>query len=301
MPINELEGHPFLNYLAEDNQIVRDDYNGLIIGSFPVYSCTNTLDNFLQVQEQRFDPDNVTMRFFYCSNRSNFWKYISDAWGEPNPVSTLPDDQVENRHTLARQRTVAFLQEKRLLITDVLKQTNRNGQDDEDSNLWITDNVDEFILNNLSLNESIIQLLHDHPTIENLYFTATGLNGKSPFGWFRRIFNNEVIILNENIIDNRRWSLTCSINRRRYKVFMLPTPKPRGIHFTDDRRTQMFVNYLQDQDNEFYDQIANIPMAQRTRQQKNTLENYRNSFLIECYRQAFVLNNLNFTGQVAHL
>lgn len=300
MPINELEGHPFLNYLNEENQIIKDDYSGLVIGSFPVYSCTNTLDNLLQIQEQRFDPENVTMRFFYCSKRSNFWKYISEAHEEANPVSPLPEDEVENRHTLARQRTVAFLQERKLLITDVLKQTNRNRLGDEDSNLWITDNVDEFILNNLSLNESIIQLLNDHPTIQNLYFTATGLNGKSPFGWFRQIFNNEIIIHHQNIIDNRRWSLTCTIHDRQYNVFMLPTPKPRGIHFTDDRRTQMFVNYLEGQDNEFYNQIVNIPMAQRTQQEENTLKNYRNAFLVACYRQAFVFNNLNFTGQVVN-
>jgi len=104
--------------------------------------------------------------------------------------------------------------------------------------LWITNNVDEFILNNLSLNESIIQLLQKHQTIENLYFTATGLNGKNPFGWFRQIFNNEIIIHQQNIIDKRRWSLTCTIHNRQYNVFMLPTPKPRGIHFTDNQRSQ---------------------------------------------------------------
>lgn len=298
MPTNELEGHPFLNYLNEENQIICNDYTGLIIGSFPVYSCTNTLDNLLQVQQERFDSQNLKMRFFYCSKRSNFWKYFSEAHGVANPLSALPDDEFERRHKLARQRTIELLQDKKLLITDVLKQTNRNGIGDEDSNLWITDNVDEFILNNLSLNKSIIQLLHDHPTIKNLYFTATGLNGKNPFGWFRQIFKNKIIIEQQNIIGNRIWSLTCSINHTRYNVFMLPTPKPRGIHFTDDRRTQMFVNYLQGQDNEFYDQIVNISMAQRTIEQNNTLETYRNSFLIECYRQAFVLNNLTFTGHV---
>lgn len=300
MPINELERHPFLNYLDEDNQIIRHDYTGLIIGSFPVYSCTDTLDNLLQIEEQRFDPENVTMRFFYCSNRSKFWKYISEAHEEPNPVLPLPEDNVANRHALARQRTVTFLQENRLLITDVLKQTNRNEYGDEDSNLWITNNVDNFILNNLALNESIIQLLQEHQTIENLYFTATGLIGKSPFGWFKQIFNNEIIIHQQNIIDNRRWSLTCTINDRHYNVFMLPTPKPRGIHFTDNQRTQMFVNYLQDQANNFYNEIVNIPKAQRIRQQEDMLETHRNAFLIECYRQAFGSQNLNFNGQVAN-
>ena len=41
-------------------------------------------------------------------------------------------------------------------------------------------------------------------------------------------------------------------------------------------------------------------MAQRARELKSELENYRNAFLTECYRQAFVLNNLHFAGQVAH-
>lgn len=297
MPINELERHPFLNYLYE-NVENKTSYNGLIIGSFPVFSCTDSLDNNLNVAIERFVPKDVHMRFFYGSRKSNFWEYVSSAFGEVNPIILQPTDNIENPHLIARQRTISFLQRNKLLITDSIFQTNRNMENDEDSNLWVTNNADEFIVKNLSLNTSIIDLIDEHNTIENLYFTATGLNKKSPFGWFREIFGNNITIQNANTIDGRRWSFLCSIKKRKFNVFMLPTPKPRGIHFTDNSKTQMFVNYLQHNMTNFYLEIENIPIAERTVLQEQTLKSARKSFIIECYNQAFVTHNLEFSGQV---
>lgn len=298
MPINELERHPFCNYLQEDNLEILSDYKGLIIGSFPVFSITNSLDHNLDVAIERFVQQDVHMRFFYGSKKSNFWKYVSAALGKANPTTQEPYDDINNLHLIAKQRAISLLQENKLIITDSIFQTNRNFENDEDSNLWITDNVDEFILENLSLNTDIINLIDEHPTIKYLYFTATGLNGKSPFGWFRQIFRNNITIQNENNIDGRIWSFQCNIDQRQFNAFMLPTPKPRGIHFTDNSRTQMFVNYLQSQLNDFYFEIANLPQAERTILQSQTLKTARNSFIIECYRQAFVEYNLEFNGHI---
>lgn len=298
MPINELEQHPFLDYLQQDNIEIRNDYKGLIIGSFPVFSLTNSLDNNLNIVAERFDLEAAKMRFFYGSNLSHFWEYISSAIGEQNPTVALPNDNIANHHLTARQRTISFLQRNKLYITDSLFQTNRIDNDNEDSDLWITNNVNNFIHNNLSLNTNIIEILEEHKTIQNLYFTATGLIGKTPFGWFRQIFGNNITIQNENIIGGRRWSFNCLINGRKYNIFMLPTPKSRGIHFTDNRRTQMFVNYLQSHMNDFYNEIEDLPMINHTQLQKQTLSVTRINFLIECYRQAFVFKNLNFDGQL---
>lgn len=298
MPINELEQHPFLDYLQQDNIEIRNDYMGLIIGSFPVFSITNSLDNNLNIVAERFDLEAAKMRFFYGSNESSFWKYISSAIGEQNPTVALPNDNIAIHHLTARQRTISFLQRNKLYITDSLFQTNRFENKDEDKNLWKTNHVNYFIHNNLSLNTNIIEILEENTTIQNLYFTSTGLNRKSPFGWFRQIFGNNITIQNENIIGGRKWSFNCSIKGRKYNVFMLPTPKPRGIHFTDKSRTQMFVNYLQSHMNDFYNEIEDLLIIYHTQLQKQTLSVARINFLIECYRQAFVFQNLNFDGQI---
>lgn len=297
MPINELERHPFIDYL--DNEIEpKKKYSGLIIGSFPVYSCTDTLDENLQIIEQRFIPDDVTMKFFYCSKKSNFWNYCSSAFGEQNPTTPLPNDDQENIHHLARQRAIDFLNRNNLLMTDVISQTNRNEFGDEDSNLWIENGAPQFVINNLSKNHQLTNIINRYPSIENLFFTATGTNGKSPFGWFRDIFGNNLTIGQQRLIDGRTWGLICNINGRQLRAFLLPTPKARGIHFTDNRRTLMFVNYLQSIVPDFYNEIENIPQNQWTQHQKDTLKALRHNFLVEAYRQALVQNNLDFNGAI---
>jgi hypothetical protein len=298
MPINELEKHPYLNYLQQGSYPEINNYKGLIIGSFPVYSCTDTINEDLDVVEQRFVPEDVTMRFFYGSRRSGFWDYCAAAFREPNPTVALPNDEPKISHIIARERAIELLKSNCLLITDVIKQTNRREYGDEDSNLWITNNASNFISRNIALNSGIINILEEHTTIQNLYFTATGLRGKSPFGWFRKIFNGDIRFEIYITIGRRTWSMTCLINQRKFNVFMLPTPKSRGVHFSDNQRTQMFVNYLRNQMNDFYNEISIVPRSRRTNQQESTLSIARRRFLIECYRQALVLNNLDFEGSL---
>jgi hypothetical protein len=65
MPIGEIETHPYLHQ-GQINRATK-----LILGSFPVYECTNQ-DNLIK-QENRHDEG--TVRFFYGSIDSKFWQF----------------------------------------------------------------------------------------------------------------------------------------------------------------------------------------------------------------------------------
>ncbi|MFC6998087.1 hypothetical protein [Rufibacter roseus] len=298
MPINELERHPYLNYLEDFNVVPKPAYSGIIIGSFPIYACTDTLDINLNVIQQRLNLNEVKMRFFYGSKKSNLWKYSTAAFGVLDPTLAMAGDNLTSLPDLVRERTIDFLQSNDLLITDVILRTNRRKKSSEDSNLWITDDgVNQNIKDNLQLNYNLRNTLERFPTINNLYFTANGIDGKSPFGWFRSLFDN-LEIHEPRVIGGRTWGFTCIVENRTYKVFLLPTPKTRGIHFTDNRRVEMFANFLQSTNIELYISIDNVPQSLWTPMQKYELTEAREEFLIECYRQALVLNNLDFTGFV---
>ena len=77
MPIGEIETHPYLK---------QGKINGatkLILGSFPVYECTDQ-DNQLK-QQNRLNEG--TVRFFYGSNRNSLWslysQYIDNTINQP--------------------------------------------------------------------------------------------------------------------------------------------------------------------------------------------------------------------------
>lgn len=278
MPINQLERHPYLNY-REKLKNKNNDYTGLIIGSFPIYACTNILDDNLNlIQENNFE-NQLRFRFFYGSIRSEFWDYIFKAFENDNPIN------IDN--------CINLLENNKLLISDVIFQTNRLNESAADSDLMINENINEFIADNLKLNIDILNIIDENKNIKNLFFTAKGLTGKCPFGWFRSIFQNNIEIVNLNIQNNR---FNCIINGREFNVFLLPTPKPRGIHFSDNQRNQEFSNYIQSVDLEFFNIINELPEANRTNQQKKYISQLRLNFIVECYKQALIYNNLNFNG-----
>ena len=68
MPIGEIETHPYLQ-LGLINGATK-----LILGSFPVYECTNP-DNELKQQNRQNDG---SVRFFYGSIDSGFWRLYID-------------------------------------------------------------------------------------------------------------------------------------------------------------------------------------------------------------------------------
>ena len=284
MPINQLERHPYLNYKEELNLNLNTEYTGLVIGSFPIYACSNLVDANLEVFNMNNMVNDIRFRFFYGSNNSQFWDYLFKSFGDNREIT------IEN--------CINLLENKKLIITDSLFQINRVNFSSSDEDLMIHENVEENILNNLELNHSIKDILKNNSSIKSLFFTSTGIVPKSPYGWFKTIFENNVF--EENIIEigTRRWSCNLIINEKRYNVFMLPTPKPRGIHFTDNQQNPAFINYLQSIDLGFYNQIANLPQANRNEMQENQLTQYRKLFLIENYRQAFVYENLEFNGNL---
>jgi len=67
MPVNELEKHPYLLSI-NDADYKPDYFEGLIIGTFPVYSVTGTLTEQNQTFPRFVEVDSY-MRFFYGSKR----------------------------------------------------------------------------------------------------------------------------------------------------------------------------------------------------------------------------------------
>ena len=210
MPVNILERHPYLNY-REGIKKEKRKYKGLIIGSYPIYACSNILDENLNVVNENNFENQIRMRFFYGSNRSEFWDYLFNVFEDQNEIT--------------KENAINLLERNDLIISDALYQTNRINVSSSDSDLMVSIGVNDFINQNLLLNNSIRDIIIENEEIENLYFTATGLIGKCPFGWFRQIFENE---LGYEQVDNNgfnRWGLNCNINNRHFNVFLLPTPK----------------------------------------------------------------------------
>lgn len=291
MPHNHLEEHPYLEDIVYKD-FGSSYFDSLIIGAFPVYGITNTLMPDGNIQEQPFNENEAFMRFFYGSNRNSFWSSVSQALGEDNPTH-LPLPQ-------RKQASAQLLTNNKFLITDVLWKTNRNGVLAEDSNLWVPSN-DEFVLNNRSLNHGLGQLLEDNKNIKNLYFTATVLTGNSPFGWFQQIFQNQLQFNIIQQVDNRPISAEVHIGNRPYIAFFLPSPAgngTRGLHFSDGRRTEILVNYIQSVDPVFYNEINNIPKANRTVTQSQRLTALRRGYLQQHYREVLRNKNQHFNGSI---
>ncbi|MBX2901457.1 MAG: hypothetical protein KF775_17530 [Cyclobacteriaceae bacterium] len=295
MPVNELEQHPFINYQDELIPPSIINYKSLIIGSFPVYAVTDSVNQNFQVVTNRFRLEKAKFKFFYGSKKSDFWKLVSSSLNGEDPTDSLPPFD----YNLRKQNAISLLERNKILITDSIYRTNRIEERDEDKNLMIT-NPPCFASNNLQLND-INNLLERYPSIETLYFTSTMINEKSPFGWF-------IQGLGENLIGNpvwranggRGWYSEININGRIYSSFLLPTPKARGVHFSNNRRLEMFCNYMESVDHQFYNEIFGILENERTEIQSNRLSQLRMGFLVECYRQALVYKNPEFNGTINH-
>lgn len=289
MPINELEIHPYLNSINDENY-ETNYFENLIIGTFPIYSITNTL-NPDGTELTRFNDHNAFMRFYYGSKQNSFWKLFSTSLLTFNPTSL---DQ-ENRTNAA----ISLLIQNRFLITDIVFKTNRIDENSEDSELWVPSN-DNFVNENRSLNTDIIRILNRNIGIKYLYFTSTVLNGNSPFGWFRELLGDGCLYRIIHEVENRVISASITINEREYIAFFLPSPAgngTRGLHF-NRKRTQIFVNYLQSVDPDFYNEINLLATSDRNTDQKTRLTQLRNNFLIESWRQVIVNKNRYFNGNI---
>jgi len=288
MPINQLEKHPFLDYLQTTSiDTSKISFNKLIVGSFPIFDLTITVDENLNEINNRFNQRNAFVDFFYGSKRSDFWKIFFDAH---NINWDFNQNNPQNNKTII----INALNKNMTLITDVIKYTNRINESAADTDLMTKSGI-KFIDSNTSLNNDLPTILNNN-SIECLYFTAKGLNGKSPFGWFKEIFNNQILVLEEFFVGNILWGLKCKIGNKEYKVFLLPTPKPRGIHFTDNDQNAMFSNFIIRTDIDLYNYLINTQKENWNALNKCKLSNLRSLFLIECYKQAFINQNLGFQG-----
>jgi hypothetical protein len=49
MPVHEIERHPFLQYYQNIPSFRSQAYKGIIFGFFPVFVCTDTIDENLAI------------------------------------------------------------------------------------------------------------------------------------------------------------------------------------------------------------------------------------------------------------
>ena len=292
MPHNVLEVHPYLeviNYEEHDSSC----FENLVIGSFPINAITDTQLENGQIESTPLNPNNAAMRFFYGSNRNNFWPWFANAFNANNPLNQ-PNPQAR------KEAAIKLLVTNKFLITDVVYKTNRKNTSALDSDLYIkTDN--QFVIKNRSLNHDIKSLLNNNPSIINIYFTATGLEDKTPFGWFKKIFGNNLVFQNINVLHNNTVSATLTINQRQYNAFFLITPGggwARCIPFTGINNDGMFSNFLIAEDENFYNEVVNIPKEQRTIQQENILKELRKQYIEQYYTQLLNAKNMMFNGNV---
>ncbi len=113
MPIEEIEIHPYL----QQGQI--NGATKLILGSFPVYECTDQ-DNPLKQQNRQNEG---TIRFFYGSIDSGLWGLYRDNIDDtillpPNPNLILPS-----------------LAQRQIAVSDTIASCERHGFSSEDSKL----------------------------------------------------------------------------------------------------------------------------------------------------------------------
>ncbi|WP_316738505.1 hypothetical protein [Pedobacter aquatilis] len=294
MPVNELEEHPYLNY-HQQFPYPSGHYKGLIVGSFPIYAVTNTINQNVAVPEQRFGQE-ASMRFFYGSLMSQFWKYTGQAIAGLDPRKEngayLPPN-------IAVERCAQMLYDNNFLISDALSRTNRILTSSEDKHLMVQ-SEDDWVNENIMLNHQIPALLSENEGISAIYFTSTMINAKSPYGWFAQIFGQNLQIVAEHLAFGRVWHRTANITlengkSRVFDLFFLPTPKTRGIYW-NAQRLPMFEAYVQTYHEDFYQEIHNVEVIDHTPLQKTRLSNLREEFLIACYRQALIHSNRAFIG-----
>lgn len=111
-------------------------------------------------------PEKKTSGFFYHSAANRFWTILSNISCTDTKLSTL-----ENK--------LSWLSEKQIAISDILCKVQRT---DKDCSSSADNDLNAICYNN------ILQLLHDHPTIKDIFLTSGGptakaLSGKSAGGW----------------------------------------------------------------------------------------------------------------------
>jgi hypothetical protein len=113
MPIGEIETHPYL----QQGQI--NGATKLILGSFPVYECTDQ-DNPIKIQNRQNEG---TIRFFYGSIDSALWGLYRD--NVDNKISLPPNPNI----------ILPSLAQRQIAVSDTIASCERHGFSSEDSKL----------------------------------------------------------------------------------------------------------------------------------------------------------------------
>ena len=296
MPVNELEVHPYLDYYKGFGQISNDYYRGIIIGSFPIYAITNTVNQQNELVEERLVKEAAHMRFFYGSKKSDLWKYVGLALNGTDPRKK--DEEFLDSEQAAIN-SAKLLYANQLLMTDVLYRTNRKLKSADDKDLMLMSNSD-WVKQKLSLNKQLVLLLRENVGITDIYFTSTSVSTKGPLYWFKEIFSQKFQSGVPFYAGKRSWSVLATVDFgdddiREYNLFFLPTPKARGLHWASNR-TYMFEKYVASQFPDFYNEINLIPKSRFTSAQKQRLSNLRVKMLVDAYKQAICYSNIKFDG-----
>ncbi|MCJ8209936.1 hypothetical protein MUY27_09470 [Mucilaginibacter sp. RS28] len=298
MPLNELEKHPYLDYhqtLPLTLQRPKSEFTGLIIGTFPIYDITMSHDG----QTHRFG-NGARMQFFYGSSENSFWETLTT-------ILRVDDDDNPLKTPNAKDgtlRAINLLTSRGLLITDVIKCTNRynnttkNGKCPLDQSLLNCKGAPLETLKGFQYNNGIKDILSQYPGIKNLFFTNTGVSGITPFGLFQKeIFKNKIQIVNEYKAGTRLFAQTIRIDNKMYDAFFLPSPAGegfRGLSWGDKRPLKVLQDYVRSKNPKLYNELVKLKQSQRSIRQSNDLTNLRKSFFEDCWRAAIVDRNKGF-------
>jgi hypothetical protein len=113
MPLSEIETHPYLQQ-GEINNATK-----LILGSFPVYECTDQ-DNEKKQQDRQ---KKGSIRFFYGSSSSTFWNLYSTYIDDTIVLPPVPDVILQS------------LTDRQIAISDIISSCVRHDYSSEDSKL----------------------------------------------------------------------------------------------------------------------------------------------------------------------
>ncbi len=201
MPDNELETHPYLNLQTEKIAVTdRHKYTKLVVGTFPIYPITNSEPKQPAGKQMRVNwQQYAKFKYFYGSSENFFWDLLASCFNEPAPRNT--------------EEAIKLLNNNKILISDVFKETCRKDYSPLDSGL--TDPKH---------NKELEILIKDFNNLKIIYFTSVEVKRQ-----FCAIFKIQFDI-----------SRDCEVQifNRSFRLIILPTPAGRG------RSVPHFFNYF---------------------------------------------------------
>lgn len=193
---------------------------GLLIGTFPSVLVKQAYG--------RMRPNDVD--FFYGSAENNLWRDFSAIYN----VSLLQ----ENSAAAVEQR-LQLLEQLRLAITDIVAST------------FTTGGATDTSLQNIELNPGIVQLLHNHPSINRLYFTS-GSGKVNAESLTLKLLKESGSVTNVQIISKttprqRQFVFAGNNGRRIITATTLYSPSPLAEQWggvTPEKRQQQYRSIL---------------------------------------------------------